>query len=198
MNDLENIMECKICGLFLELPRTDDVSKFKCPRCDAKLKIKDVHSVDALLYALSCLMLFAVINIYPLIDLSFVGIHLQTTLIDSVVTLFDSNIFIVAVIVFFTIVLMPLLNSLIIIVSYIQKNTRLKFFTKTLLHDGLHFTQKWTFVEVFVLSIIVTYIKLIGMVSSTKFDIGFYILILYSICFYMSNVKFESKSVFGE
>jgi paraquat-inducible protein A len=29
--------------------------------------------------------------------------------------------------------------------------------------------------EVFIVSLIVTYIKLIGMVSNTKFDIGFYV-----------------------
>ncbi len=196
--DVENIIECKVCGLFLEKQDEKDAYELRCPRCDTRLKLKDEHSVDSLLYAISSLMLFGLINVFPLIDLSFVGIHLQTTLIDSVITLFDSNIFLVAIIVFFTIVLMPLLNSLIIIVAFIQSRTRLRLFTKTLLYDGLHFTKSWTFMEVFILSIVVTYIKLIGMVSSTRFDVGFYILILYSVCFYMSNRKFESKSVFGE
>ena len=104
----------------------------------------------------------------------------------------------IRLIVFFTIILAPILNSLIIIFAFIQSKTKIKLFTKTLLHDGFYFFKHWGFVEVFIVSIIVTYIKLIGMVSSTKFDIGFYVMLGYIFCFYMSNVKFEGKSVFGE
>lgn len=90
------------------------------------------------------------------------------------------------------------MNSLIIIFAFIQAKTKIKLFAKTLLHDGFHFFKHWGFIEVFIISIIVTYIKLIGMVSSTKFDIGFYVLLIYIFCFYMSNKRFEEKSVFGE
>ncbi len=196
--DLENIVECRVCGLFVDKSKTPAIGRLQCPRCGTKLKVHVNKSFDSLFYAISSLMLFILINIYPLIDLSFVGIHLQTTLIGTVGALFEGDMFFVAVIVFFTIVLMPILNSLIIIISFIQNHTKFKFFTQTLLHDSLHFTQTWTFMEVFILSVIVTYIKLIGMVSSTKFDMGFYMLLAYVACFYMSNRKFEGKSVFGE
>ncbi len=196
--DVENIIECKVCGLFVDSSQASHTHFLKCPRCQTKLKACTQYSFDALFYAISSLMLFVLINIFPLIDLSFIGTHLQTTLFDTVLVLFDGNMFLVGVIVFFTIILMPLLNSIIIIISFIQNHTRLKLFTQTLLHDSLHFTQTWTFVEVFILSIIVTYIKLTGMVSSTKFDMGFYALIVYLMCFYMSNRKFEGRSVFGE
>lgn len=48
------------------------------------------------------------------------------------------------------------------------------------------------------ISIIVTYIKLMGMIHTTKFDVGFYVMLVYIFCFYMSNIKFEDKSVFVE
>ena len=103
-----------------------------------------------------------------------------------------------ALIVFFTIILAPTLNSLVIIFAYIQEKTNISLFSDTLLHDSFHFFRHWGFIEVFIISIIVTYIKLIGMVSSTKFDIGFYVMLAYIFCFYMSNVKFEDKSVFDD
>ena len=124
--------------------------------------------------------------------------ELKATLIGTVLILLEQNFFFVALLVFFTIILAPILNSLIIIFAFIQRNTKIKLFTKTLLHDSFHFFKHWGFIEVFIISIIVTYIKLIGMVSSTKFDIGFYVMLVYIFCFYMSNVKFEGKSVFGE
>ena len=112
--------------------------------------------------------------------------------------LLEQNFFFVGLLVFFTIIVAPILNSMIIIFVFIQEKTKIKIFTRTLLHDGFHFFKHWGFIEVFVISIIVTYIKLIGMVNTTKFDIGFYIMLVYIFCFYMSNLKFEGRRAFEE
>jgi len=196
--ETNNIVECYSCGLFLR--KADDKSTLisKCPRCNSKVLSEKEHSFDSLFYAISSLLLFALLNIYPLISLSINNTQLNATLIGTVGILFEQNFFFVALIVFFTIILAPILNSLIIILSFIQIHTNIRIFTETLLHDSFHFFKHWGFVEVFVISIIVTYIKLIGMVSSTKFDIGFYVMLGYIFCFYMSNTKFEGKNVFGE
>lgn len=194
----QNIIECYGCGLFLKKDESKKSFKQKCPRCNSTLNVEKEHSLDSLYYAISSLLLFAVLCIYPLISLSISGIDLKATLIDTVLILLKQNFFFVGLIVFFTIVLAPVLNSIIIIFAFIQMHTKIKFFTDTLLHDAFHFFKHWGFIEVFIVSIIVTYIKLVGMVSSTKFDVGFYIMLAYIFCFYMSNVKFEGKSVFGE
>jgi paraquat-inducible protein A len=196
--DTSNIIECYSCGLFLKEDEISSSLKQKCPRCNSKLSIEKEQSFDSLYYAISSLLLFAVLSIYPLISLSIGGIELEATLIDTVLILLKQDFFVVGLIVFFTIILAPILNSLIIIFAFIQTHTKIRFFTDTLLHDGFHFFKQWGFIEVFIISVIVTYIKLIGMVSSTKFDIGFYVMLAYILCFYMSNVKFEGKSVFGE
>jgi paraquat-inducible protein A len=143
-------------------------------------------------------LLFGILNVYPIITLSINENELKATLIGTVLILLEQNFFFVALIVFFTIILAPTLNSLVIIFAYIQEKTNIRLFSDTLLHDSFHFFRHWGFIEVFIISIIVTYIKLIGMVSSTKFDIGFYVMLAYIFCFYMSNVKFEDKSVFDD
>jgi paraquat-inducible protein A len=194
----ENIIECKSCGLFVNKQEASKKYLIKCPRCNTKLRAYIDHSYDSLFYAISAIMLFILMNIYPLIKLSINNKDLQATLYDTVFILLEQNLFFVALIVFFTIIIAPLFNSIIIIVAFIQKHTKVKFFTKTFLHDSFHFTKTWGFIEVFIISIIVTYIKLVGMVSSTRFDLGFYIMLFYIFCFYMSNKKFEGKSVFGE
>lgn len=196
--DTDNIIECYGCGLFLKKESLTNSLKQKCPRCNSKLNIEKEQNLDSLYYAISSLLLFVVLSIYPLISLSIGGIELKATLIDTVLILLKQNFFVVGLIVFFTIILAPILNSLIIIFAFIQTHTKIRFFTDTLLHDGFHFFKQWGFIEVFIISVIVTYIKLIGMVSSTQFDIGFYVMLVYIFCFYMSNVKFEGKSVFGE
>uniref|UniRef100_UPI00404854AB paraquat-inducible protein A n=1 Tax=Aliarcobacter sp. TaxID=2321116 RepID=UPI00404854AB len=194
---LKNIIECYSCGLFIKKEEIKNATQ-KCPRCNSKLNVHKKHSKDSLYYAISSLLLFGILNVYPIITLNINENELNATLIGTVSILLEQNFFFVALIVFFTIILAPILNSLIIIFAFIQSKTKVKLFTKTLLHDGFHFFKLWGFIEVFIISVIVTYIKLIGMVSSTKFDVGFYILLAYIFCFYMSNVKFEGKSVFGE
>ena len=195
--NLNTIIECFSCGLFIKKELKTNITQ-RCPRCNSKLAVHKKHSKDSLYYAISSLLLFGILNIYPIISLNINENELKATLIGTVLILLEQNFFFVGLIVFFTIILAPILNSLIIIFAFIQKHTRIRLFTKTLLHDSFHFFKHWGFIEVFIISIIVTYIKLIGMVSSTKFDIGFYVLLVYVFCFYMSNVKFEGKSVFGE
>jgi paraquat-inducible protein A len=195
--NIDDIIECYNCGLFIK--KHDDITVTqRCPRCNSKIKADKKHSLDSLYYSISALLLFGILNIYPIITLNINENELKATLIGTVLILLEQNFFFVGLIVFFTIILAPILNSLVIIFAFIQDKTNIRLFTDTLLHDSFHFFKHWGFIEVFVISIIVTYIKLIGMVSSTKFDIGFYVMLAYIFCFYMSNKKFEDKSVFDE
>ena len=196
-NEIDDILECYSCGLFIK--KHDEITCTKrCPRCNTKIKKEKKGSIDSLYYSISALLLFGILNIYPIITLNINENELKATLIGTVSILLEQDFFFVALIVFFTIILAPTLNSLVIIFAYIQEKTNIRLFSDTLLHDGFHFFKHWGFIEVFIISIIVTYIKLIGMVSSTKFDIGFYVMLTYIFCFYMSNVKFEDKSVFDD
>ena len=195
--NIEDIMECYHCGLFIK-KHNNITTTLRCPRCNSKIKSDKKHSLDSLYYAISALLLFGILNVYPIISLNINENELKATLVGTVSILLEQNFFFVALIVFFTIILAPILNSLVIIFAFIQQKTNIRLFSDTLLHDSFHFFKHWGFVEVFIISIIVTYIKLIGMVNTTKFDIGFYIMLGYIFCFYMSNVKFEDKSVFGD
>jgi paraquat-inducible protein A len=196
--NIDEIIECYNCGLFIKKHNNTNNTTQKCPRCNSKIKAQNRHSSDSLYYAISALLLFGILNVYPIITLNINDNELKATLIGTVSILLEQNFFFVALVVFFTIILAPILNSLVIIFAFIQEKTRIRLFTDTLLHDSFHFFKHWGFIEVFIISIIVTYIKLIGMVSSTKFDIGFYIMLAYIFCFYMSNRKFVGESVFGE
>ncbi len=195
--NIDDILECYNCGLFIKKYDNTDI-KQRCPRCNSKIGSSKKSANDSLYYAISALLLFGILNIYPIISLSINESELKATLVGTISILLEQDFFFVALIVFFTIVVAPLLNSFVIIFAFIQDKTNIKLFSDTLLHDGFHFFKHWGFIEVFIISIIVTYIKLIGMVSSTKFDMGFYVMLAYIFCFYMSNVKFEDKSVFNE
>lgn len=195
MNDIKNIIECLHCGLFINKEDSFSNKKLKCPRCGSKIKSNTKHSLDSLYYAITALLLFILLNIYPLITLSITGIELKATLFNTFLILLEQDFIFVSILVFFTIIVAPVLNSIVIIFAFIQNSMENKPFPKKILFDGFRFFKTWGFVEVFIVSIIVTYIKLIGMVSNTRFDIGFYIMLVYVFMFYMSNKKFDIKSV---
>lgn len=191
-----NILECYHCGLFIEKQEKKKKTKMKCPRCYSLLHLDNKHSKDSLYYAISALLLFVILNLYPFVSLNVAGTNLKSTLLNTVFILFEQEFIFVGLLVLFTIIIAPILNSIIVILFFIEEGSNRRLFKSSFMYDSFYFFKTWGFIEVFIISIIVTYIKLIGMVSSTRFDIGFYLLIIYSFLFYMSNKTFEIKSVF--
>ncbi|WP_418180901.1 paraquat-inducible protein A [Aliarcobacter lanthieri] len=194
---LYNIEECYSCGLFVKKDNKTNLIQ-RCPRCNSKLPVDKELSYDSLYYSISAILLFIILNIYPIITLDIADKELKTTLIGAVVTLIEQGFLLIGLVVFFTIVFAPILNSLIIIFVYLQQKFKLNIVSKPILYDSFYFFKHWGFIEVFIISIIVTYIKLIGMVSTTKFDIGFYVMLIYILCFYLSNKKFNAKNILGD
>lgn len=196
MRDLTNIIECYSCGLFIK--RSSDITKELCPRCDSKIEIKREFKIESLVFAISSLMLFFILCLYPLISLDLSGQELDANILKTVYILFEQDFFIVSFLVLFTIILAPVLNSIVIILVYFQINFKKEIFKKPFLYDAYHFFKEWGFMEVFIISLIVCYIKLVGMVSATKFDIGFFVLLAYLFCFIMSNIKFEASAILDD
>ncbi len=192
---MDNIIECYHCGLFIKEDNSLKRQKIKCPRCSSKIEFKNGHSKDSLYYAICALLLFILLNVYPLLSLFINGIELKTTLYNTFLILLQQDFVFVAIVVFLTIILAPVLNSFVIIFAFIQNSMKRKPFLTRVLFDGFRFFKTWGFIEVFIISIIVSYIKLIEMTSSTKFDLGFYIMLVYLFMFYMSNKTFNIKSI---
>lgn len=192
----DSIVECYHCGLFIEKIEKKKNQKLKCPRCYSAVHFENDHSLDSLYYAISAILVFILLNLYPFVSLSVGEKQLDSTLLNTVLILFEQDFFFVGILVLLTIIIAPLLNSFIVILFFIQEKFKIKLLKSTLFYDSFHFFKTWGFIEVFIVSIIVTYIKLIGMVASTRFDLGFYIILIYAFLFYMSNKKFEIKSVF--
>ena len=85
-----------------------------------------------------------------------------------------------------------------IAIIFVQLKFKVEIFKKSLLYDSYHFFKEWGFMEVFIISLIVTYIKLVGMVSNTKFDFGFFVILAYVFCFIMSNIKFDASAILDD
>ena len=68
--NIDEIIECYNCGLFIKKHNDTNTKTQKCPRCNSKIKAQNRHSFDSLYYAVSALLLFGILNVYPIITLN--------------------------------------------------------------------------------------------------------------------------------
>ena len=125
--DLDLIIECYSCGLFVKKEHKKGFIA-RCPRCNSKIKSQEKNSIDSLFYAISSIMLFLILSLYPLISLSINEQYLEANILKTVYILFEQEFYFVAFLTLFTIVLAPLFNSFIIIFVFIQSKLKIIFY----------------------------------------------------------------------
>jgi paraquat-inducible protein A len=108
----------------------------------------------------AALVLFAVANAFPLVSLELQGDHTTATLLGAVGALWSQNMPLVAALVAFTAIAMPLLEiaALAWLLFPLRYGRKAPYFGDV--YACLQFAQRWGMVEVFVLGSIVSYVKL--------------------------------------
>ena len=165
---------CPECDLLLN-PSTPEVGdKAHCPRCGCLLQRPRTQSIERT-FALSIAGLILIIpaNLMPLVGIKVLGNAKDGTLWSGVITLFEEHMWAVAVLVFLSSILFPLLNIVLsLLISahlYFKKpNRHLARWMRWLQH-----IDEWAMLEVYTLGIIVACVKLASM-SELKFGFGLY------------------------
>ena len=157
---------CHECDLLYQLPALPEGSVAKCSRCGAVLQSHKRDSLDRTLsWTIAGLILFALANAYPFLALKSEGLIHETTLITGVEQLYKQDMRSVAVVVFLTSILFPAIQlaGLLYVLLPLKLN-RLPWkvapvfrFIRTL--------QPWSMMEVFMIGILVSAVKLAKMAS---------------------------------
>lgn len=165
---------CPECDLLLNIALPAIGEKAHCPRCGYLLQRPRKQSIERT-FALSIagLILIFPANLMPLVGIKVLGSARDGTLWSGVVTLFEEHMWAVAVLVFLSSILFPLLNIVLsLLVSahlYFKKPNRyLAGWMRWLQH-----MDEWAMLEVYTLGIIVACVKLASM-SELKFGFGLY------------------------
>ncbi len=136
----------------------------RCPRCGSVLYRRVPDSLDrTLALALGGLLLFIAANAFPFLELKMQGNVTHTTLSTGVRSLFEQGSPIVASLVLLTTIVAPLLQiaALIFVLGPVRLGFRLP--GQTPVFRLLRRVQPWSMMEVFILGILVSLVKLIGM-----------------------------------
>ena len=132
-----------------------------CGRCGAELYRSHPDSFErTLALTMGAIVLFAVANTFPIVGLKLQGQVIQTTLFHAVQTLYDEYMKSVAALVFATTMLMPALE--LFAMAYLLLPLRLGRVPQgfALVFRTLQAVQPWGMVEVFMLGVLVSLVKL--------------------------------------
>lgn len=161
-----NFVCCEECDVVYKRIELKKGEKAYCLRCGAQL-YKSGRTLEQLLpLVVASLIVFLISNAYPIIEIELKGIRSETTLIGSVLVLFQEGRAPVAILVLMTTIIFPLSELLLLI--YVLLPVTL-FKTKP---NGMAIALRiirvfriWGMIEVFLLGILVALVKLVVMVT---------------------------------
>ncbi|MEJ2234421.1 MAG: paraquat-inducible protein A [Syntrophobacterales bacterium] len=164
---MNSLIACHECDLLYELPPLPEGSMAKCSRCGAVLHRHKRNSLDRTLsWTIAGLILFALANAYPFLALKSEGLVHETTLITGVQQLYKQGMRSVAALVFLTSILFPFLQLAGILYLLLPlKFNRLPWWKPALVFRFIRSLQPWAMMEVFMVGILVSVVKLAKMAS---------------------------------
>jgi paraquat-inducible protein A len=111
--DTDHLIACHECDALFRKPRLDRRSLARCPRCKALLYRSASSRLDHIVaMTLGALVTFLIAQGFPIVELETNGITSQTTLFGAILALADESMQIVAVMVFCSTTLFPLVELL--------------------------------------------------------------------------------------
>lgn len=156
-------MACPECDLLQRQTALKPDAVAHCPRCNAELYRPQDDNLDRpLAYTLSAAVLFVIANMYPIVGLELQGQSSSATLIGTVQSLYDQHMTMLAVLVAFTTIVVPALQ--LAAMAYVLVPLHLG---QTPAHiplalRALQALRPWGMVEVFILGLLVSLVKLAG------------------------------------
>jgi paraquat-inducible protein A len=155
------VVACQECDLLHHLKPIPQGSTAKCIRCGAVLRRHKRNSVDRTLsFALAGLILIVLANAFPFLALKSEGLVQETTLFSGVSELYHQDMASLAALVFLTSILLPFMYIVGMLYIFIPlKHNRLPW-KLPLVFRFLRYIGPWGMMEVFMLGILVSMVKL--------------------------------------
>ncbi|MBW2493872.1 MAG: paraquat-inducible protein A, partial [Deltaproteobacteria bacterium] len=155
---------CHACDLPSRVGDVPEGGSARCPRCGTVLYRRIRDSLDrTLALAVAGMFLFIAANVFPFLAFKMQGNVTHTTLSTGVRALFEQGTPIVASLVLLTTIVAPLLQicSLIYVLAPLRAGIRVP--GQTRVFRLLRAVQPWSMMEVFIIGILVSLVKLVGM-----------------------------------
>jgi paraquat-inducible protein A len=155
------IMACHDCGLLHHLRALPRGGVAGCKRCGAVLFRSKPNSIErALMLTLAALILFVVANSFPFLTFEFEGQSTTSTLMTGVVMLYQDAMWPLAVLVLAVTILVPLAKLLATTYVLLPLRFNRRPWRLAQVFRAIEIMHPWAMMEVFLLGVIVAYVKL--------------------------------------
>ena len=165
--DLKNWLACSDCDLLLERKDLAEGERASCPRCKNTLdERKKDTSNRTLAVACAGLISFIPAITQPLLGLQAVGLTNQASLTECIVSIYNSHLYLVSVLVTLFCIVIPLARLLIVcyLMILVKRNKQSQLGLR--LYRYFHEWEEWGMLEVFMLGMIVALYKILGLASA--------------------------------
>lgn len=163
---LLSMVACHECDLLHQKTRLDLGQVARCTRCNAFLYANKPNSIDrALAVSLAALIMFVVANAFPFLAISVSGNTQSISIISAVFALSDEGMWILGLLSFGFILLIPLLRvvGLLYILLPLRFERRLPGIE--LVFRGIVALSPWSMMEIYLFGAIVALVKLASMAN---------------------------------
>jgi paraquat-inducible protein A len=157
------LVACRTCGLVQCLPELTAGAIADCARCRSRLaRGRRSSLVRTAAFALAALMFYAPANLYPILRMEWYGAHSESTAWDGAITLFRQGQPVIAVIVFLASIVVPFLKLLVLffLVASVSFRSVAWRRQRTWLFRFLEYIGPWAMLDVFVMAVLVSLVKL--------------------------------------
>ncbi|CAA6800883.1 MAG: Paraquat-inducible protein A [uncultured Sulfurovum sp.] len=177
--DLDNLILCHQCYTLHEEIPISDGSKACCSECGGILYRYDSKLIDhGLAWSVTGFIFFVLANLFPLVKIDVLGHEQFITIPKTFMALIENEFFLVGILCAFLIFIFPLMIFLInMILFLLLKMGKAEKVTKELL-ILLAYIKPWSMSDIFLISILVALVKLIGY-AQIHMGISFWALLLF-------------------
>lgn len=188
-----NEEHCHECGLHVEVPELAEKQKALCPRCGYLFAAKHKNPIErTLIFSLTALVLLVISLSFDFLTFKTNGIERTITLLTSVNVLIDNHYAALAVVQVITIFVIPIL----VLCGLIYLSCCLHFHIKPpyehFFQKGLSLLLPWNMAEIFIISVLVSLIKIIALADITL-EPAFYVFILFSLFMLAALLHFDQR-----
>lgn len=202
---LDHYIICHKCHTLHNKVSMNDGAKAHCVECDAVLYRSDSKLVEhGLALSITGFIFFVLANAFPLVQVEILGLEQFITIPKTFMTLFESGFYIVGVICTLLIFVFPLMifsiNIILFTLLKMQKGERV---IKELLILLSHI-KPWSMGDIFLISILVALVKLIGY-AQIHMGVSFWALVIFVLIdlyltkrIYVSEMWMLRKKIFSK
>ena len=166
MTEVPDTVVCPGCDAVYSRTPLQPRDVAHCPRCGTELDRHPGRQERRILpLTVACLIMFAIANMFPIVEIELQGLRSQTTLAGAVVALSAEGMSVVALLVLATTILFPFLQLCILAYLLVPLSRERRPGGFALLVRLMQSLRPWGMIEVFLLGVLVAIVKLSSMAT---------------------------------